>query len=40
MIGEFKKTYLHRPVKIPHFLTPARDSAKRHAKCAHVSYVL
>ena len=24
MFGHFKKAYLHRPVKILHFLTPAR----------------
>ena len=24
MVGQFRKTYLHRPIKILHFLTPAR----------------
>ena len=24
LVGKFKKTYLHRPIKILHFLTPAR----------------
>ena len=24
MVGQFKKAYLHRPIKILHFLTPAR----------------
>ena len=24
MVGQFKKTYLHRPIKILYFLTPAR----------------
>ena len=24
MVGQFKKSYLHRPIKILHFLTPAR----------------
>ena len=23
MVGQFKKAYLHRPIKILHFLTPA-----------------
>ena len=24
MVGQFKKAYLHRPIKILHFLTPAK----------------
>ena len=24
MVGQFKKAYLHRPIKILHFLTPSR----------------
>ena len=24
MVGQFKKAYLHRPIKILHFLTPPR----------------
>ena len=23
MVGQFKKAYLHRPIKVLHFLTPA-----------------
>ena len=28
MVGQFKKAYLHRPIKILHFLTPARIKKK------------
>ena len=36
MVGQFKKAYLHRPIKILHFLTPARIQKRLTSK--HFSF--